>query len=180
MSYSASSAQVVTKGDESKVGFTLNLGCTDNGYMATELNVELYFYQNGIMRAHIDQPDSTRFRISQEDLPIEWSQLKPLSEDDFNTAFAWTEDGFTMTGIKREVGEGDIHDYEVSMSPFEIRQLTNGEVTARTYNQIYFENGSAAATPSESNDSTCYTALTERAKGRSGMDIYGQDTTSTK
>ena len=54
MAYSASSAQVVLKGDESKVGFTLNLGCSDNGYMATELNVELYFYQNGIMRAHID------------------------------------------------------------------------------------------------------------------------------
>ena len=66
------------------------------------------------------------------------------------------------------------------MSPFEIRQITNGEVTARTYNQIYFENGSAAASPSESNDSSCYSALSERAKGRSGMDIYGQDITSTK
>jgi len=116
----------VTKGDESKIGFTLNLSCSDGGYIADSLNVELTFFQNGIMHALIDQESSTRFRISQEDLPVEWEQLTPLGEDEFNAAFQWTEDGFSVKGLKRSTGEKDLHDYEVSLNPFEIRQMTNG------------------------------------------------------
>jgi len=48
------------------------------------------FYQNGIMRLEIDAPGQKRFRISQEDLPVEWDQLQPISTMDFNKAFSQT------------------------------------------------------------------------------------------
>ena len=62
----------------------------------------MYFYQNGILRVLIDQKDSQRFRISQEDLPVEWDQLIPLSQDVFIRSYTPTWDGFAMTGLTRE------------------------------------------------------------------------------
>lgn len=62
----------------------------------------MHFYQNGILRVLIDQKDSQRFRISQEDLPVEWDQLIPLSEDVFIASYTTTTDGFSMTGLTRE------------------------------------------------------------------------------
>jgi len=67
------------------VEFDLSLTCSGGsggtGYLAEDLSVVLEFYQNGILRVAIDQPDSTRFRISGEDLPVEWDQLKGVDEE---------------------------------------------------------------------------------------------------
>ena len=98
----------------------MNLNCDSNGYLASSLDVELQFYQNGIMRALIDEADSTRMRISEEDLPIEWNQLIPLSKEDFTAAYKATDDGFTSTGLKHEAGLDDATDYTVTMNPFTI------------------------------------------------------------
>ena len=46
---------------------------------AGELDLTLWFYQNGIMRALIQEPDSDRFRISQEELAVADSQLEPVT-----------------------------------------------------------------------------------------------------
>ena len=110
------------------------------------------------MHAVIEQENSTRFRISQEDLPIEWDQLTPLSKEAFTAAFAWTEDGFSISGLNRESGDDDVHDYVVSLNPFKISQTTNGILTASTAYQPYFENGSKSAEPSNT-DPTCFDAL---------------------
>ena len=49
----------------------LNLACSDpTQEIAPELDLTLWFYQNGIMRTLLEEPDSTRFRISQEGLPV--------------------------------------------------------------------------------------------------------------
>jgi len=64
-------------------------------------------------------------------LPIAWDQLTPLSEEEFKDALKWTEDGFTMSGLKRD-DYIDIHDYAVSINPFKISQTTNGVLTAST------------------------------------------------
>ena len=120
MYYVADSAQVVFENNESKVGFKLNLNCEQSGYLANSLNIELQFYQDGIMRALVDQENSDRFRISAEDLPVQWDQLIPLSSTEFNAAFKWTEDGFRLKGLKRSTGEDDETTYEVGVNPFKI------------------------------------------------------------
>lgn len=86
----ASNVQVVATADTSQVTFTLHLACTPNGYLTTQLSGVMEFYQNGIMRLEIDAPGQKRFRISQEDLPVEWDQLQPISTMDFNKAFSQT------------------------------------------------------------------------------------------
>jgi hypothetical protein len=38
--------------------------------VSTDLSIEISFYQNGIARVLIEEPNSGRFRISEEDLPV--------------------------------------------------------------------------------------------------------------
>lgn len=40
------------------------------------MDLTLWFYQNGIMRALLEEPGSGRFRISQEGLPVVDEQLE--------------------------------------------------------------------------------------------------------
>lgn len=97
------------------------MSCTDSGYLAQSLDLSLSFYEDGIMRAAVDTEEQSRFRISQEDLPVVWDQLKPV--DDFESKYSLSEDSIHVAGITR--GD-DTYDYEVVLSPFEIRQMTNG------------------------------------------------------
>lgn len=43
--------------------------------MSTDLSFEISFYQNGIARVLIEEPNSGRFRISEEGLPVSDDQL---------------------------------------------------------------------------------------------------------
>ena len=43
---------------------------TTKASYAMILSLTLSFYQNGIMRCLIEEPDNTRFRISDYDLPV--------------------------------------------------------------------------------------------------------------
>ena len=64
--------------ESTKATILLNLYtgyCSDPGYLAEELYIYVDFYQGGIMKVlvdDIDHDETTRFRISQEDLPVEW------------------------------------------------------------------------------------------------------------
>ncbi len=162
------------------IDFDLSMSCAQSGYLAPNLQVRLEFYQNGIMRVAIDQPDSTRFRISGEDLPVEWDQLKGVDQEKFAEAFKLTEDGFSVTGLTRDDDENDnsVYDYHVTLSPFGIRQMTNGELTSSTYGQVYFENMSVAK--DSTNEDTCFDALKSRAQTRSGSDIYDNEPGTVK
>ena len=42
----------------------------DTSHLAKNLDMKLYFYQNGIVRGLIQEPNVKRFRISQQDLPV--------------------------------------------------------------------------------------------------------------
>ena len=50
----------------------------------------MVFYQDGITRILIGEPDNTRFRISQQELPVVWSQLQKekvtQTRDDLDSA----------------------------------------------------------------------------------------------
>jgi hypothetical protein len=49
----------------------LNLACSDStDEISPELDLTLWFYQNGIMRAFLEEPASGRFRISDDSLPV--------------------------------------------------------------------------------------------------------------
>lgn len=50
----------------------------------------------------VDQPDADRFRISGEDLPVEWDQLKGVDEDKFKKAFNVDDLGFEVNGLTRD------------------------------------------------------------------------------
>ena len=63
VSYSIDASTVVTNNDTATLSFSLKSNCT-GPLIASELDVTLRFYQNGIMRALIEEPESTRFRIS--------------------------------------------------------------------------------------------------------------------
>jgi len=68
----------------------------------------------------------------------------------------------------------------VSLQPFSIVQLVNGEITSSTSGQMYYENRTTGETESSSNQGGCFDGLKARAQTRSGMDIYGQDTGDIK
>ena len=61
------------------------MNCDDTGFLASELEFNVQFYEGGIARFLIGEKDNRRFRISQEDLPVEWSQLKPVLESNLTT-----------------------------------------------------------------------------------------------
>lgn len=50
-------------------------GDTTGGSIASQLTLKMCFYQNGIMRVIIDEPNSERFKISDSDLPVNEEQL---------------------------------------------------------------------------------------------------------
>jgi hypothetical protein len=59
----------------------LNLNCVDaSNSVESKLDLSMWFYQNGIMRTLIEEPESKRFRISQEGLPVVDEQLIPVSD----------------------------------------------------------------------------------------------------
>lgn len=53
----------------------LLMGCDEYGYLAHDLELTMQFYEDGVMRTLIDTSEKSRFRISEEDLPVEWDQL---------------------------------------------------------------------------------------------------------
>ena len=71
----------------------------------------------------------------------------PLTASKFEEAYTGYDTGFQVNGLTRD-GSDDVYDYEVEFLPFTITQMTNGQVSATTADQVYFENrtnNSAAA-----------------------------------
>ena len=71
--------------DEALISFPVQMSCDDTGFLASELEFNVQFYQDGIARFLIGEKDNTRFRISQEGLPVEWSQLNPVLRSNLTT-----------------------------------------------------------------------------------------------
>jgi hypothetical protein len=71
----------------------------------------------------IEEPDYKRFRISQEDLPVEDKQLEKC--DLFDMVF-WAKDrsSFNITGLVHDFGDEFFH-YQVEMKPFRINQYSD-------------------------------------------------------
>ena len=72
LSYNIVPSSVVVDSETSTINARLEMGCDQSGYLAHDLDLQMQFYEDGIMRTLIDTADHTRFRISQEDLPVVW------------------------------------------------------------------------------------------------------------
>mmetsp|Transcript_6459 Transcript_6459/g.8669 ORF Transcript_6459/g.8669 Transcript_6459/m.8669 type:complete len:151 (+) Transcript_6459:3-455(+) len=76
----SSSVDIATAGDKGQITATLTLASQTDGKAAQTLNLTLSFYQNGIMRMLMEEPNGNRFRISQEDVqPVVEAQLAPIA-----------------------------------------------------------------------------------------------------
>ncbi len=79
--YSVNPSSVVVHDEYGALTAQLNFACAgDSGDFASTLNLKMTFYQNGIMRALIEEPGSTRFKISEEGLPVVEEQLLPIAD----------------------------------------------------------------------------------------------------
>ena len=80
------------------ISATLSLVSPTDGTSAQTLTLTMTFYQNGILRVLIEEPNGARFRISQEDLPVVDNQLVPV---DLTDLVEWSANGtsFTVKGL---------------------------------------------------------------------------------
>lgn len=69
--YSLDPSSIAINDEFGYLSAQLSFSSNDSGDFASVLNLRMTFYQNGIMRTLIEEPDSTRFRISAEGLPVE-------------------------------------------------------------------------------------------------------------
>ena len=144
-----------------------------SGYLASGLELQVQFFQQGIIRAVVDQHDSTRFRISDEDLPVEWDQLNPVAN--LTSLVSQDSDELKVDGLSRDDGS-DKFEYHINLDPFYITQMINGKITMQTSSSLYFEDGASFST----NDDSCFSALQSRAQSRSGVDIFDDTDFSAK
>jgi hypothetical protein len=73
----------------------------------------MWFYQSGIMRAVIKEPNSDRFQISSEDIPVVWDQLTPVAQ--LSSLFDIT----SHTAYYKNT-EVELYTYDIQYSPFMI------------------------------------------------------------
>lgn len=71
----------------------------------------MWFYQSGIMRAVIKEPNSERFQISSEDIPVVWDQLIPVAQ--LSSLFEIT----SHTAFFKNT-DFEVYTYELTYSPF--------------------------------------------------------------
>ena len=98
------------------------MNCDDTGFLASELEFNIQFYEGGISRVLIGEKNNERFRISQEELPVEWSQLKPaLSSNLTISEISVLKEDDTLEVYMPALNEGD-EDYSwlITFDPLRI------------------------------------------------------------
>jgi len=90
------------------------------------------------MRTLLEEPDSKRFRISQEGLPVEDEQLNGVSN--LKSHVKVHRHRLVVSGLKHEDGT-ETYEYEVNFKQFTITQSVNGHVSMimNPKNTLYVE-----------------------------------------
>ena len=91
-----------------------------------ELDLKMWFYQNGIMRTLIQEPSSTRFRISEENLPVVDEQLIPASN---LTNLVLVNSTHLVVGNLNHEDGTEVFTYTVKFDHFLITMTANGVET---------------------------------------------------
>lgn len=113
-------------------GFTLNdtlivdlVNSEPNDYKAGGLQLEMTFYQSGIARVTITCPgEDPRFAISDTGLPVEWQQLRQVTDLKEKATISETNVTITLADEDRV----SVSKYVVQLNPFRILLYTNGEL----------------------------------------------------
>ena len=143
------------------------MGCQDTGYLASDLIFKMWFYQDGITRIMIGEPENTRFQISQQDLPVAWSQLTPgynhtaLNEDELEVFSQPDKDG------------AENFTYSIQFNPLQIQQKSN-KILTQVINptaSLYVEDSTSVGAKS-SGKSSCFDGLRQRTDERTDEDIF--------
>lgn len=145
--YSVDEQTVAGDASQGQITATLNLASTTDGTVAQKLSLTLTVYQNGIMRMLVEEPETKRFRISQETLhPVVDEQLIPV---DLTDKITWSDDRTTLTisGLEHEEGD-EGWEYTLELPRFRINQLSgDGKVQTLVVNPedtLYFETESTS------------------------------------
>jgi len=101
------------------------LQCDDRSYLASNLTFEISFYQDGITRFLIGEQGNSRFRISQEDLPVVWDQLE-LATDTLTMKTTKSDSSYEISGLS---SDGDEFWWGLDFKPFKLTQKVNGVIT---------------------------------------------------
>ena len=126
LQYSVQAIQI--NDEEGSIELELNIGCHGSRYLAKNLIATMFFYQNGITRFVIGEPGNERFRITQEDISVEWDNLEPMN---LAEKVETEENYIQIAGLTREESGNMVEDfmYTIELNPFKIIQKSNGILT---------------------------------------------------
>lgn len=99
-----------------------------NFHVAENLNVEMWFYQDGIARTVVSQTgEEPRFAISDTGLPVEWAQLMQVT----NLAASYTFNATNaVIDLYNNTYDPPQHwEYNIQMDPFRIFLFVNDNIT---------------------------------------------------
>jgi hypothetical protein len=103
--------------DTSLAGFDFYAPC---------LHITMTFYQNGIMRLLVDEPESGRFKISEQELPVVEDQLHGVQN--LSDYVSVTDDLVQVSGLKHQDGE-ETFTYKIYLNGLSIEQYSGDELT---------------------------------------------------
>ena len=111
----------------------------DSTEYSPELDLTLWFYQNGIMRTLLEEPGSDRFRISQEGLPIVNEQLHHVSF--FQKKVTFRSNEIVVWGLMSE-DMTESFSYYINYDHFKITQYAGSLKTLviNPIDSLYLEN----------------------------------------
>ena len=125
--YALDKKSVVIDDEAATIAGTLSTWHVSNDDIAVELDMTLTFYQNGIMRALFEEPNSRRFRISQEGLPVVDEQLHTV--ENLTRKSQVTDDHIEVSGLDHQLGD-ETFTYRIWFDHFKIEQIDkDGDVT---------------------------------------------------
>ena len=171
--------------EEGSIEMDLQMQCEDTGYLASKLTAKMWFYQNGIARVVIGEPDNTRFQISQEELPVVWDQLEAVQALEANHTKTYDDQGKSGI-IVADLERNSCHStnvenftYTIQFKPFfQVTQMSNDVVTQviNPSGSLYVEDMFSSDSEASNADDTCFAGLRERTKERTGTDWFGPNT----
>jgi hypothetical protein len=98
------------------------------------------FYQNGIMRLLVDEPESLRFKISEQELPVVEDQLHGVPN--LSEYVTVTDDLVQVSGLKHQDGQ-ETFAYKIYLNGLSIEQYSSDELTLvlNPIDSLYIEDG---------------------------------------
>ena len=154
--YSVEADSIVVSPTEGLVTANLALASPSDGTVAQTLDLTLSFYQNGILRVLLEEPEVKRFRIAKDDLaPVVDEQLIPYDLTG-KTTLDTESSLFTIDDLS---DNSESWSYTIGLDRFRIEQLTESEergkvrsLVVNPQDTLYYETEATVASAATLND----------------------------